>query len=478
MSRSIVHWLWRAIAGALAVSSVLTFGGLYALGRSERLAAFEASLLDDLRTVANGTQSHPDDDLYVNIEPEVLTPYLSGGTRFFQVWDAEDNELVDQSASLQGLGHLFERPREITTRPGRAEAVLPDGRAVSLIFQRTSAHWGMDQEMQRRTGLVVRDREVLLLVGRARSELTAPLARLAAACVAGALVLPVGAALLLWLLLPRALRPLHELVQAIEGRGGDELLPFAGSGVRELQPIVERLNGLMSRIEDKRRRERRFVVDTAHEMRSPLAELHAVADVALLEPDDPERCRAALADARDTARRLAHVVDTMYGLARHERTARRAAAVVLGDVVQGAVHSTCQAAAAAQTPGLSWQLDGDPKATIVTDPLLLRALLDNLLGNVQVHAPAGASAAVSWRAEPAPCIEIVNACVAPAVGQPAGASADRLGIGLNIAQLYAQALGAELHVRHDASRFEARIAFDLPRGSASEQGLAAAAASP
>lgn len=476
MSRSIVHWLWRAIAGALAVSSVLTFAGLYALGRSERIQAFEASLLDDLRTIANGTQSHPDDDLYVNIEPEVLTPYLSGGTRFFQVWDAEDNELVDHSASLQGLGHLFERPRVITTRPGRAEAVLPDGRAVSLIFQRASAHWGMDEETQRRTGLVVRDREVLLLVGRARSELTAPLARLAAACMAGALVLPVGAALLLWLLLPRALRPLHELVQAIEGRGGDELLPFAGSGVRELQPIVERLNGLMSRIEDKRRRERRFVADTAHEMRSPLAELHAVADVALLEPDDPERCRAALADARDTARRLAHVVDTMYGLARHERTARRAAAVVLGDVVRDAVHSACQAAAAAQGTGVNWQLDGDPAACIVTDPLLLRALLDNLLGNVQAHAPAGAPAAVRWRTLPAPCIEIVNGCSAAAGGELGAASADRLGIGLSIAQLYAQALGAQLHVQHDAGSFVAWVEFDPPRGAAVEPGLSTTAA--
>jgi signal transduction histidine kinase len=456
MNRSIVHWLWRAIAGALALSSVATFGGLYALGRSERIAAFEASLLDDLRTIANGTQSHPDDDLYVNIEPEVLTPYLSGGARFFQVWDAEDNELVDQSASLQALGHLFARPREISTRPGRAEAVLPDGRAVSLIFQRASAHWGMDEAMQRRTGLAVRDREVLLLVGRARSELAAPLARLAAACAAGALVLPLAAAVLLGLLLPRALRPLHELVQAIERRGGDELLPFAGSGVRELQPIVERLNGLMSRIEDQRRRERRFVVDTAHEMRSPLAELHAVADVALLEPDDPERCRAALADARDTARRLAHVVDTMYGLARQQRTTRRAAAVVLGDLVRDAVHSACQASAAAPAGSVSWRLEGDAAASMVTDPLLLRALLDNLLGNVQVHAPAGAEATVRWRVLPAPCIEVVNACGAAA----AAASADRLGIGLRIAQLYAQALGAQLQVLHDAGRFEARVAFD------------------
>jgi Two-component sensor kinase N-terminal len=155
---SIAGLLWRAIFVALLVSSVLTFTALFLIGRAERVKAFDAALLDDFRTIANITQIYPDDDLYVNVEPEALTEFLAGGTRFFQVWDATDAELLDQSPSLEALGHRFEQPQGAVAQPRRVEATLPDGRAVSLLYQRTAANWGMDQAMLSRTGLTIRDR--------------------------------------------------------------------------------------------------------------------------------------------------------------------------------------------------------------------------------------------------------------------------------------------------------------------------------
>jgi two-component system, OmpR family, sensor histidine kinase QseC len=455
MSRSVAGWLWRSIAGALAVSSAFTFAGLYALGRSDRIEAFEQALRDDLRTIANITQTFPDDDLYVNLEPESLTEYQPGGGRFFVVWDVEDGELIDQSPSLESLGSGFDRPPVAELQPRRAEALLPDGRAVSLIWQRTWAHWGLDPELLRRTGLTVRDREVLLLVGRSRAELAGPLNKLALACAAGAFALPLLAAVLLLLLVPRALRPINELGRAIATRPADRHEPFPPSAVLEMQPIVERLNELMHRIDQQRQRERRFLSDAAHELRSPLAELHALADMALLEHDDaPMPYRSVLSETKDVVRRLAHRVDALFQLARRERAELREEPLRLRGVVEAAL--TALAAMPHDGAPVRWQLHGDPDATVTSDALLLRTLLDNLLRNVILHAPAGGAADITWHGAPAPQLCIVNPCRTGAAG---AAGQDRLGIGLTIARVYANALGARLSAARCGDSFEVRIDF-------------------
>ncbi|MEK7414946.1 MAG: hypothetical protein AAB263_16650 [Planctomycetota bacterium] len=157
---SILTHLSRGIVGALALASALTFGSLYLVGRTERVHAFEQAMRDDLLTISNITQVYPNDDLYVNIEPEALSIYLAGGRRFFQVWEASNLALLDRSVSLETLHHTFPHPGVVSDTPRRYESRLPDGRRVSLITVRTRANWGLDEEMLRRTHQTNRDRDV------------------------------------------------------------------------------------------------------------------------------------------------------------------------------------------------------------------------------------------------------------------------------------------------------------------------------
>ena len=61
---------------------------------------------------------------------------------------------------------------------------------------------------------------------------------------------------------------------------------FEGAGApRELEPIYEKLNDLLARIEAGFERERRFSADLAHEMRTPVAELKMLAEVAMKWPE-------------------------------------------------------------------------------------------------------------------------------------------------------------------------------------------------
>jgi len=120
-------------------------------------------------------------------------------------------------------------------------------------------------------------------VGSARDELTEALTALAFAllgCGAGLLALTV---LVVPRLLRRELVPLDALAEQASHINADSLAmrfpisPLPG----ELIPISTRLNDLLARLELSFERERRFSADLAHELRTPIAELRTLAEVAL-----------------------------------------------------------------------------------------------------------------------------------------------------------------------------------------------------
>ncbi len=85
----------------------------------------------------------------------------------------------------------------------------------------------------------------------------------------------------------------------------------------ELQPITERLNDLLERLDKAFLRERRFTSDAAHELRTPIAELRALAEVGLgidvNQLDDP---RPYFKDTLDIALQMQCLTDSLLTLAR------------------------------------------------------------------------------------------------------------------------------------------------------------------
>src|SRR5262249_38046536 len=140
----------------------------------ERVAAFDAALADDLRTIANITQVYADGDVYVNVEPEALGVYMAGGDRVFQLWSADDGEMLDRSESLESQDWNLARPQPglaLGDAPRPARFTLPDGRSLRLLALRMRANWGVDAETLERTGQTIQEHEVELVVGRPEREL-------------------------------------------------------------------------------------------------------------------------------------------------------------------------------------------------------------------------------------------------------------------------------------------------------------------
>jgi signal transduction histidine kinase len=404
---------WRGrIAALLFAVAVLVFGAVYAIGHAERVAAFDAALADDLRTIANITQVYADGDVYVNVEPEALGVYMGGGERVFQVWSAPDGEMIDRSESLESESWSLSRPQPalaLGDAPRSSRFTLPDGRSLRLLALRMRANWGVDAEALQRSGQTIDEHEVELVVGRPERELAASLLPLAGACLLGALLLPVLALL-------------------------------------ALQLGTQRFDALVQRLILQRERERGFLAHAAHELRTPLAELRSLVDLAELEAQAGAPVTPVLERMRGVSDRMGMLLTSLFRLARVQRGHEEAAesmnlTAMLNASLQG------QAEASAQR-GLRWQVP-DTAMPIDAPPTLLRALLDNLVGNTISHARAGSTPVASLWPGPAWRLALANDCDDETSGR-----GEHLGQGLTIARMYAQAMGMDLHTRRDAGRFE------------------------
>ena len=100
-------------------------------------------------------------------------------------------------------------------------------------------------------------------------------------------VLAVVSVVLAWWLAGHALRPLRQMAAAtntISATNLHERLDLAGPD-DELKRLAETFNGLLGRLEVAFDAQRRFVANASHELRTPLARQHAVAEVALSDPN-------------------------------------------------------------------------------------------------------------------------------------------------------------------------------------------------
>jgi signal transduction histidine kinase len=145
--------------------------------------------------------------------------------------------------------------------------------------------------------------------------------------VALLVVVPLLTALLavaIWFALGRALTPVEQLRRAaaqVAVTGGPGSLPVPRTD-DELGALARTLNEMLDRLETASARQRAFVADAAHELRSPIASLRTAVDVAREHPD-AYRPDELAADLDVDLRRMQDLVDDLLLLARVGAAPRR-----------------------------------------------------------------------------------------------------------------------------------------------------------
>ena len=138
-----------------------------------------------------------------------------------------------------------------------------------------------------------------------------------------------------WVLVGRALRPVRVMTQCAAGIA-DATAPdrlVVPPTRDELGELAHTLNGMLDRLAEGARRQREFVSDASHELRSPIAATRTQLEVALAHP---ERCepRAVLRGVLAETTRLEVLVADLLALARlDERQTLPHEEVDLDDVV-------------------------------------------------------------------------------------------------------------------------------------------------
>ena len=186
-----------------------------------------------------------------------------------------------------------------------------------------------------------------------------------------------------------ALAPVERLrreVAALSERDTGATLRVPGTH-DEIAALARTMNNLLVRLRRALARQRAFVADASHELRTPFAVLQGELELAGLPGRSKEELTAAVASAAEEAGRLTRITDDLLLLAkgdedklslRPERT----------DIAALLTRSAERASARAQAAGVTCRVDAATGLTAVVDAGRIRQAVDNLVDNALRFAPA------------------------------------------------------------------------------------------
>jgi len=279
---------------------------------------------------------------------------------------------------------------------------------------------------------------------------------------------------LIWYSVARGLRPLQSLRAALRARSPDDLAPIDSADVPvELEPVVRAMNGLLEQAAQNAQARQDFLANMAHQLRTPLAGLHAQLDVLDGRQSDADSARA-LSMMRAATERMIRQVNQLLALARAEpagverrRMEQVALEALLGETVQHFVEQ-----AARRDIDLGFEL---APAVVAGDRFLLRDLTDNLIDNAIRYTPRGGRVTVACGAAadgPWLAVEDNGPGIPPALRTAVFSRFVRLdqysagtGLGLAIVRDIAAAHGAQVSIETAAGGQGARfiIRFTHPQ---------------
>jgi two-component system sensor histidine kinase QseC len=404
--RCLARWQLTAFGLLFGLDAVV----LYAVVRAALLAEFDAGLESKAATIRAFTKQTAEGiewEHSAELPAEFNRP---AGTDYFQI-RLTQGETFRRSASL-GTNDLLPNPTSPRGDVFR-NLILPNGQPGRALARRYTpfvdkgdhrpAHV---RERNPRPDFIPREADLIVASSRVHLDRTLRTVVLGAGAVGGLLL--VGTVLIVGLSLRRGLAPLNHLAAqaatidaaSLQVRFPTEDLPV------ELRPISQRLNELLARLEAAFERERRFSSDIAHELRTPIGELRTLAEVALQWGRDSDATSSR--ETLEIALQMEGIVNRLFDLARceHGRIPVRPQPVPLAALVQEVWQSSARRA---EQKRLAVRFDIPADLSFQTDPVLLRAILGNLLSNAAEYTPPGGEISVEVQPSgPRCCVRVAN----------------------------------------------------------------------
>lgn len=298
--------LWRRLSlrGRLLVVGTVGVAVALAIGS---LSLYVVLGLAGMRTLDASAGATTDDVVQLVEEGRLPEPIPVTGSQIVQVVDAQDRVLsastnADRLTSLLVPGEVARALDSPITVPGSRIGLSSPLRVTA---ERADPGSGGSA---RRTVLVAQQFDDVADAQRI----------LGVTLLATYPLLLVVLVLIAWRVVGATLRPVEALRSAadeISGTGQRDRLPVPASH-DEIHALALTLNSMLDRLAAARERQRSFVADAAHELRSPLASMRTQLEVAERRGEAPD----ALPDLIEEVQRMTGLVDDLLVLARLDAT--------------------------------------------------------------------------------------------------------------------------------------------------------------
>jgi two-component system OmpR family sensor kinase len=321
------------------------------------------------------------------------------GVPFVQMID-DDGTVLRIQAGRDGSGREF-TPRlpSVSTLVARSDA--PG--APAMFFDASSRNAG-GPALRVKVSMDRPGQILILAVPRTGNDRLLRRLALVQVCVAvGALLIASVAARFL---VRRGLAPLSALADSVESLTTDDLarrVPV-DTTTREVHNLasatnvlLERMDGAFAREQVTQERLREFIADASHELRTPVAAVSAYAQLFDLGAKDrPDDLARAMSGIQSETGRMRELVEELLTLAAAQSPAStRIEPVELAVVLEEAVNASLAV-------GPEWPVTVTLEpglGRVQAETVALRRVLDNLLGNVRAHTPAGTRTRIEVRGQ-------------------------------------------------------------------------------
>jgi signal transduction histidine kinase len=374
----------RLLVGVIAGMVVLQVAGsivVYVLQRRALYERFDQAIASTARAMIPLIKYDKPRGLHLDIEKSSMPEFQrTKGPDYFQVWRS-DGSVAARSQTLGG-GDLPTVPP--AQKPVKYDCLLPrqePGRSVLLAFEVQQKGPPERRDPPETVTLVVA-RETKPIRGDLRTLAWILLSTsLAGAIVAGGLALAV---------VSHGLGPLNRVARQIA-----EVQPSAlGSRIDtaelpdEMQPVAQRLNELLGRLQVAFERERGFTADVAHEFRNPLAGIRSIGEVATSSPQTSDEYRQDISEMVSLATGMQTMVEKLLLLARLEagQISPDRTQVELGELVKAAL-TDLGPRLSARSVSLSSEIA--EHLEVSADHGLLTLVVKNILDNACEHVDTG-----------------------------------------------------------------------------------------
>jgi signal transduction histidine kinase len=299
---------------------------------------------------------------------------------------SNESRFIESGEAYAQLLDTRDRVLDATRPLGTASLLTPE----ELLRARRKAFFGnrakvpgLDEPSRLLAAPVVRSGErLILVVGTTRGDRDETLASLRDQLLVTIPVALVLATLAGYVLAGIALQPVESMrrrAEEISAETPGERLPVPATG-DEIERLGETLNSMLGRLERALERERDFVADAGHELRTPLAVLRTELELALRHSDGVDELRGAIRAASEEADRLVQLAEDLLLIARTERGQLdlRLERLELGDLVASVITRFEWRAAEANR-----EIVQDTRSGLVVsgDRLRLEQALGNLVDN-------------------------------------------------------------------------------------------------